>query len=127
MKKTSEMKASPGKLVLEEVRQRVKIGCTPQERAWPQLCHFNIELHFDMDTCAASDDINHTIDYMQVLACLHNLATQTEWCLIEAMSASICSFLLQQFAILQRVQLSVRKVISENNYGVSCHYQLERV
>ena len=122
------MKTSPdsNKLVLEEIRQRVRIGCTPEERSWPQVCSFNIELYFDMHVCVGTDNLNQTIDYMKVLAILEQLALESEWRLIESMSASICSVLLERFKILQRVNVSVRKVISENTIGVSCHYQMAR-
>ena len=126
MKSSTKSKSGPNKLVLEHIRQRIRIGCTPEERSWPQLCCFNIELHFDMSTCAVSDDLNHTIDYMKVLALLEQLAAEHEWRLIESMSASICSHLLERFQILERVNLSVRKEIAENTIGASCHYQLER-
>ena len=126
MNTTSDVKLSPNSLMLHEIRQRVRIGCTPEERAWPQICSFNIELHFDMNTCALSDELSHTIDYMQVLTLLSDLAAEREWRLIESMNASICALLLERFYILQRVSVSVRKVIAENSSGVSCYYQLDR-
>lgn len=117
---------SPYRLILEEIRQRVRIGCTAEERSWPQVCTFQIEMQFDMRPAASSDQLEQTVDYVEILQLLRSMASDREWKLIESMSADICAEILKLHPIVQRVNVGVRKVIADNMLGVSCYFQLDR-
>ena len=49
------------------------IGIYPQERAQRQLVLADLELVFSAVSAAWSDEISHTIDYDEVLACVNEL------------------------------------------------------
>ena len=104
---------------LRSLKQRVRLGCTQEERAFPQMVTLDIRLGLDFSALRNSDDINLTVDYVAVLEQVSHLCREQEWVLVETMSGQIADLILNQFALVKQVEVGVTKQVSELLDGVT--------
>ncbi|MCG8344400.1 MAG: dihydroneopterin aldolase [Chlorobiales bacterium] len=67
------------------------------------------EMYFDYSIAAHHDDITSTIDYRLVYEKIKSALTQKKFYLIEAVAYTIAMELLQDFSLLDRITIKVRK------------------
>jgi dihydroneopterin aldolase len=67
------------------------------------------EMHFDYQAAAGQDDIRKTIDYQLVYKKIKEVLTQKKYFLIESVAHDIACGLLNDFPILQKIAIRVRK------------------
>ena len=67
------------------------------------------ELSFDFTDAAQNDDITKTVDYGAVYRKIREALTLKKYVLIESVAYNIACELLQDFQILDRVSIKVRK------------------
>lgn len=81
-------------------------GVSDEERARPQL--FVYDLWLDAPDAAASDRLEDTVDYRDVVRCVRELSDGRQFRLLEAMAAAVADTLLARFP-LEGVRVRVRK------------------
>jgi dihydroneopterin aldolase len=81
-------------------------GVDEEERARPQP--FVYDLWLDVSELSASDRLEATVDYRDVVRCVRELAQRRQFHLLEALAAAVADALLERFA-LERVRVRVRK------------------
>lgn len=64
------------------------IGTTQTERADPQLLLVDVEIAVDLRAAAKSQELRHTVDYVEVAKTVRRIAT-SEWVLIEAFASAV--------------------------------------
>ncbi|WP_294347727.1 dihydroneopterin aldolase [Prosthecochloris sp.] len=67
------------------------------------------EMYFNFSRAAQRDDITSTIDYRIVYEKIKSVLTQKKFFLIEAVSYTIATGFLEDFPLLDRVTIKVRK------------------
>lgn len=107
-------------LILEGLRHPVKLGCSAEERAYPQLVTFDIEMIVDVSSCVVTDDLTQTVCYMEVRDAIDRLSRECEWKLIEKMTWDIGGELLAAFRQIEQVTVTTRKYIIPNASSVTC-------
>lgn len=113
-------------LAIEGLRQKVRIGCTEEERSYPQIVSLDIEMGLDMTDCIKSDELHETVDYMDVVAAIDRLSKECSWKLIESMCNTFAVELLAQFRRVSSITVRGRKFIIPNTSGITCTVSLDR-
>jgi dihydroneopterin aldolase len=71
---------------------------------------FLVDLWVDVDAAAAaSDDIDHTVDYRHLAALVREVFAGPERLLLEALGGAVVEGVLERFPAAQRVRVRVRK------------------
>lgn len=112
-------------ITIHQFRSRARIGCTEEERAFPQSIEFDIELNLPTDA-ATSDSLADTVDYMAVTETISEMCEEKEWRLLEKLAADIGNQILIGFASVNEVKVLVRKFILPEAQCVSCALTLTR-
>ena len=85
------------------------IGTLPAERTAPQTLDFDLELCGDFSRAGRTDDLNDAVDYTAVERCVRDYAAGTSFHLIERLAYACGEKLLDEFPLLDRVTLKIRK------------------
>jgi dihydroneopterin aldolase len=107
-------------LFVRGIQQKFRIGCTADERAWPQLLTVDIKIAFDMKQAMLSDDLSSTIDYVAIISLVESLAHEHEWKLVEKLSYDIGQTILTRWSLVSVATVSVAKRISEKCTDIVC-------
>jgi len=73
------------------------IGIFDWERTIKQKVRLDIEMAFDIRKAAASDDINHTLDYKTVSERVVSFVENSEYFLVETLIEAIANMILSEF------------------------------
>ena len=93
---------------LERLALEASIGIYPHELAARQTLLVDLTLCIDGAASGRSDDIRHTVDYDEVVACLEALIAARHFNLLEHLSQVMLDTLGERFAI-RRLEVSIAK------------------
>lgn len=85
------------------------IGTLPEERTAPQTLFFDMQLCGDFSRAGRTDDLNDAVDYTAVERCVKEYAAGTSFYLLERLAYACGQKLLDEFPLLDRVTLRIRK------------------
>ena len=97
------------KIILKGLPVGCVIGTLPAERTAPQTLFFDLELCGDFSRAGQTDDLNDAVDYTAVERCVKDYAAETSFYLLERLAYACGEKLLEQFQLLDRVTLRIRK------------------
>jgi 7,8-dihydroneopterin aldolase/epimerase/oxygenase len=94
---------------IEQLEIRVRVGVSEQERAEPQriVCNVTLRPQEDLDL---EDDIANAVNYSKVAELIKDLATRSEFRLLETLAEKVASRLLTQFRV-RKVTVEMRKFV----------------
>ena len=95
-------------IVIEGLRFHCIIGINPWERVAKQVIELDITLHADLSAAAASDNIDHTVNYRDLSRSVQELVEGSSFGLIEMLADRIAALCLEDSKV-QRVDLRLRK------------------
>ena len=98
-----------GKIFIERLEFRGRIGVTAEERSRPQPLAVDLELDGHVDTAGRSDDLTHTIDYAAIAKRVVETGTEKDCHLLETMAERLFAMLFEEFP-LDHAKLSIRKL-----------------
>ncbi|MGD0307685.1 MAG: dihydroneopterin aldolase [Acidobacteriota bacterium] len=101
-------KSPKDRLALVKIRLQPRIGVTPGERRFPQLCTADIIVWGDFEAAAATDALTAALDYTAILARVVEVAHMREYNLVETLAYKLARGVLEAFPV-QRVNVKVRK------------------
>ena len=84
------------------------VGVNPEERRTKQDVVINLELFVDTRAAAASDDIDHAVNYRSVCKRIIDLVEGSAPLLVEKLAADIARLVLAEFKV-ERVRVRVEK------------------
>ena len=90
-------------LHIRGIKQKFKIGCTAEERAWPQLLTIDIQVWFSMENSIKSDSLHDTVDYVAMIGLVESLAGEYEWSLVEKLSADIGKSTKAKWPVIEKI------------------------
>ena len=94
---------------LTGLRARGFHGVLPAERAAGQVFLVDLDLEVDITQAAATDDVEATVNYAEVAAVVEALITGTPVNLIETLAVRIADAVLEDFARVREVTVTVNK------------------
>jgi len=95
------------KLIIHSLELWVKVGCTAEERAFPQRLEMDVEMEMPLRTAGLRDDIRKTVDYAEVVSQLKEKIEAKIYQLAEAVAEDAAKIVLEKRRI--RVTVRVRK------------------
>ena len=84
------------------------IGVYDYERTAARPLVIDIVMTCDLSKAAISDDVADTVDYAKVVEAVREYVARSQFELLEALAGSLCTLLLQQFAI-SHIALTLHK------------------
>lgn len=108
-----------GTICINQLKQACKLGCSEEERAFPQIVKIDIKLKLDLFKAAKSDDLEDTINYMEVIELINKLCLEREWKLLEKMMADLESEIMRSFSKLTDIRICIYKNVTEKADSVS--------
>ncbi|TWH64445.1 dihydroneopterin aldolase [Azomonas agilis] len=75
------------------------IGAYTWERSLRQCLHLDLDMAWDIHKAAQSDDLEHALDYAQVVAHIQAFAHQAQYQLVESFADHLAVHLMQDFGI----------------------------
>ena len=97
------------KIILRGLPVGCVIGTLPAERTAPQTLFFDLELCGDFSRAGRTDDLGDAVDYTAVERCVKEYAAGTSFRLLERLAYACGEKLLDEFPLLDRVTLRIRK------------------
>jgi dihydroneopterin aldolase len=107
------------KINIDKQRVPVRLGCTAEERAFPQIVEFDIFLELMGNPGANSDQLNDTIDYMQVAAIVEECCKAKEYNLLEHLAHTIALQTKDLSPLINKVTVLVTKQILPTASGIA--------
>jgi dihydroneopterin aldolase len=101
-------KSRQDQITLAGVKIYPRIGTSPEERGTAQECQADLTLWGDFEAGAATDALDKSIDYCQVLRSVQETAGAREYSLLETLAYRIVRAVLQAFPV-NRVRIRLRK------------------
>lgn len=98
-----------GTILISDLHFNCIIGILPDERTFPQTITVDVELTTDFSACAKSENIQDTIDYVEVGQQLKSLLEVKKYQLVETFAVEACELLLNGHLELYRVKVTIRK------------------
>jgi len=98
-----------GRIHIEQLDLRARIGVAEQERAEPQRIVCNVTL-WPQKTMDIEDDIANTVDYSRVAESTKELVSRSEFRLLETLAEKVAAHLVAQFQV-RRVTVEMRKFV----------------
>ena len=81
----------------------------PEERALGQRFAVDVEARIDLSRAAATDDLQHTVNYAEIYRAVEEILTGPPLNLIETVAGRIAERVLRQHPLVQSVMVRVRK------------------
>ena len=97
------------KIILKGLPVGCVIGTLPEERTAPQTLFFDLELSGDFSRAGRTDDLGDAVDYTAVERRVREYAAGTSFRLLERLAYACAEKLLEEFPLLERVTLRIRK------------------
>ena len=82
-------------------------GVDEEERRHAQP--FLYDLWLEVPDSAASDRLESTVDYREVVICVQEVSAGRQFELLEAMAAAVAAALLERFELVESARVRVRK------------------
>ncbi|MCB0329111.1 MAG: dihydroneopterin aldolase [Bdellovibrionales bacterium] len=111
---------------IEELQVSVRLGCTPEERAYPQIVRLDIQLLLNDPSSMRSDNLNDTVDYMSVLSAIEKVTAEGEFSLLEHLVYTLGTAILSLSPRLDAVTIAAQKRISPLAKGISFSAEIKR-
>ena len=113
-------------IAIEELQVPVRIGCTEEERAFPQILVFDLLLALNDGKSIESDMLSDTIDYMTIIEHVQTIANARDFHLLEHLAGVIGKDLLERHEKLESVAIAIKKHVSPLTKSVSFTTELYR-
>jgi dihydroneopterin aldolase len=86
-----------------------RVGCTAEERAFPQRLELDAVMELPLAAAGRRDDMAGTVDYAAVAAALASWTGKGEFRLAEAVAEGAAALILKEFRRVRRVTIRIRK------------------
>lgn len=97
------------KIILKTLKFAGCHGVLPQEKNRPQTFVVDANLLLDLKTAGQQDSLEASIDYGQVYLKVKHIVEDNSYNLIETLAENISQRLLQDFPLLEAVEITVYK------------------
>lgn len=96
---------------IKNLRTRVRLGCTEEERAYPQEVSFDLTLVLSEHRSVMTDALDDTVDYMRVFAEVEEITSSTEFLLVEKLAFDVATAIQEISPAIIDVEVAVRKKV----------------
>lgn len=105
---------------IKGLRLNTIIGCYDHEKLAPQPVIIDLDMAWDIERAAQSDDLVDTLDYDAVSKCVEKLLTERRFELVESLAELIAATIMADFRV-QGVRVRLAKpdaILNTESVGV---------
>ena len=99
------------RIILRDLQAFSKLGSYDFERILGQSIMIDLELELDLKKAGETNDVNDSIDYVEVSIAVRELCQSREFLLIENLATEIIKMLFNKFEKLEGVLIEIKKTI----------------
>ncbi|OVE80301.1 hypothetical protein BVY02_00770 [bacterium J17] len=121
------MSAHKDTILINNLTIHSKIGCSIEERDFPQRLEFDLAIELDLKPSALSRKVEDTVCYHTVKDQLIEFVGKGEWILVEELAEEICKFLMEEHPLIEGIKMQIRKFVVPNTDWVGVKIYRERV
>jgi 7,8-dihydroneopterin aldolase/epimerase/oxygenase len=97
------------RIVIRDLQVFARHGLLPEEKALGQRFALDITAYLDLAEAGRSDDLAHSVSYVDLIETATATLMQRRFDLIEAAAESVAAALLAGFPTIERVAVELRK------------------
>lgn len=86
-------------VVVRELRFKTIVGCWDWERQLQQQVSIDLEMAWDMTRAAATEQLEHALNYKAVAKRVETFVQESRFELVETAAHSIADMVMQEFAV----------------------------
>lgn len=101
---------SEDSIQLKNLEVQCHVGCSNEERSFPQILRISVTMFLSLGIAATNDDLNETIDYAAVVNEIRKTVNSRQYNLIETVAEDIATHLLKMNRI-KGLQVNVEKKV----------------
>lgn len=120
------VRASTGKIKLEDFSFDCIVGTLPEERDVPQLLVLDVEFELDFGEAARSEDLRNTVDYAKLSEALEKFITEAKFQLLETLVTKAAEFILDYDRKILKAKVRAKKPRALAKALVSAEVAVER-
>lgn len=113
-------------LHIRELSVLAQIGCSEEERSFPQRILLNIDVSLDLREAARTKDLNQTICYVTLKDALASFIRSRSWVLLEELAAACSDLIFQSQPLAQQVDMQIRKYVTTDTAWVGISISRQR-
>jgi len=84
-------------------------GVLDYEKEFGNRFEIDIEMECDLENLSFTDDLNKTVNYLEVYNSVRDLFNEKKFNLIETANLLICKMILDKFSLVNSVEVKIRK------------------
>lgn len=96
-------------IFINGIHVHARHGCLPEEKSLGQRFIIHLQMDLDLSAAGHSDNLSDSVNYAQVYALVHSIATQQHFNLIEALAEAIAKKIFADFALICALTVTVEK------------------
>lgn len=96
-------------ILISNLKIDAVIGTLPHERDEKQPLILNIELHGSFQKAGQTDDFNHTFDYSKIEQEIFEFASNSSYCLLEALAEHVAEKCLAENPLVSGIRVRIDK------------------
>ena len=97
------------KIIIKDLKLYAYHGVNPEEKAEGQNFIFDIECSVDLSQPCASDNVNDTVNYAQIIKLTRRVFTKEKYDLIEKAAQVVADAILENFEKIEKVEILLKK------------------
>lgn len=114
------------KIFLQGMKYLCKIGCTAEERAFPQTLLMDLRLSVDLTELLNTGDLSKGVCWEAVNSALASECARQEWILVEELAESILQLIFSRFDRVNAIELKIGKNVFTHGGLVGVEISRER-
>jgi dihydroneopterin aldolase len=103
-----------------------RIGCSEEERAFPQRLRVSVKLGVDTREAARSGDLLKTVNYAAVCDRVREIGASRPWVLVEELAEVFAEKILAEFHLVQDIRIVIEKFVLPGVDWVGCEIYRSR-
>lgn len=98
-------------VIAHKIETFCRIGCSADERAFPQRLLVSARLGVDTKRAALTQDLSDSVCYATVCSLIREIGASRPWVLVEELAETCAKQLFDSFHLISEVHLVVEKFI----------------
>jgi dihydroneopterin aldolase len=98
-------------VIAHKIETFSRIGCTEEERSFPQRLLVSARLGVDTKMAAMSKDLRHSVCYATVCSRVREIGASQPWVLVEELAEVCVERLFEEFSLITEAHLVIEKFV----------------
>ena len=107
-------------VIANRIETFCRIGCSEEERAFPQRLRVTVKMGVDTREAARSGDLTKTVNYATVCERIREIGASRPWVLVEQLAEEYSDKLLEEFRLVRDIRITIEKFVLAGVDWVGC-------